>query len=63
MIKINLKTKDWYFYWAERGSYSDLFMRHLAHGERKFDGGRTVLEDYKKLAEAHGWKIVIEEVE
>jgi len=54
MIKIHLKTKDKYFYWAERGSYSDLFMRHLAHGERKFDGGQSVLNDYKKLAEAHG---------
>ncbi len=63
MIKIHLKTKDKYSYWAERGSYSDLFMRHLADGKRKISGGQSVLQDYKRLAEGHGWEIIVEDAE
>ncbi len=58
MKTIILHTIDNYTFWANKGSDSELFLSHLTGGERRVFGD---LGDYRTLAEAHGWKIIVVE--
>lgn len=61
-MTITLHTKNNYVFWASKNTDSELLLRHINGGERWVHGD-VHLNDIKKLADAHGWKFHIRQIQ